>query len=425
MKTFKKDSKKIRGISPVVSTIIISATLLIILVIASFVATNMLELQIANTEFEQAKTNMLLLDEVIQDVALRRNAGGYVQFNQRSGGINIIQNTETLKILGPPQRKSGTLTLRPNAAGTYQNWMPYGDGNAHHDRTSDQNDITGVQITGDESKKETLNLEDASQTGTINNVTAYIRAKADGTGQGEGAALIWKLGSSEVEAIATIIARSGFNVYSATRTTDPADGNWDWADINNLEIGARATQLGKGETIQVSEFWIEVNYTVEERELNSGSDSKPLYSLVYRGGSKVSGADMILRGSDSLNVNLAGTLGYLRIKTGHGVQIILDYNRVRIIKAGVIVLGNTTASLIEITFIRLEKGSIIGSSDTVNVKVQNKNVNTITHIYDTSDKSITFEIKLGDSISPPITFTVECDKTVVLFTEILVEISIG
>ena len=95
-KHFKKRSKS--AVSPVISTIIISSTLLIILVIASFVSTNILELQLANTEFEQAKTNMLLLNKIIQDVALRPGAVSSIQFNQRSGGIGIYESTEKINI---------------------------------------------------------------------------------------------------------------------------------------------------------------------------------------------------------------------------------------------------------------------------------------------------------------------------------------
>ncbi|MEM2455360.1 MAG: hypothetical protein QXN21_05410, partial [Candidatus Bathyarchaeia archaeon] len=78
-----------KGVSPVISMVIITATLLVILVIASFFATNLLEIQIQNSEFEQAKTAMLLLDKTIMDVSLRRGAASSVQFNQRSGGLGI------------------------------------------------------------------------------------------------------------------------------------------------------------------------------------------------------------------------------------------------------------------------------------------------------------------------------------------------
>lgn len=80
-----------RAVSPVISTVIITATLLIILVVASFIATSMLEIQIQNSEFEQAKTAMLLLDKTIIDVSLRPGAAGSVQFNQRSGGIGLYK----------------------------------------------------------------------------------------------------------------------------------------------------------------------------------------------------------------------------------------------------------------------------------------------------------------------------------------------
>jgi hypothetical protein len=46
-----------------------------------------------NTEFEQAKSNMLLLDDMVQDISLRAGSGGYLQFNERTGGIGLTQST--------------------------------------------------------------------------------------------------------------------------------------------------------------------------------------------------------------------------------------------------------------------------------------------------------------------------------------------
>jgi hypothetical protein len=155
-----------------------------------------------------------------------------------------------------------TSTLRPNAGGTYQAWGTFGAPPSHWERTSDQNDATGVQSpAGNTTAKETEQLQNASQTGTINSVTAYMRAKASGSSAPERATLIWKLGATEVEPGGVAISRTTFTDYSDTRTTDPAGGSWDWSDINNLEIGARATTIGSSEYIQVSEFWIVVDYT--------------------------------------------------------------------------------------------------------------------------------------------------------------------
>jgi hypothetical protein len=73
-----------------------------------------------------------------------------------------------------------TLTLRPNSAGTYQEWSTFGTGLYHWDKTSDQSDDTCVQVTGSTTLKETENLADTSQAGAINSITAYIRAKESG-----------------------------------------------------------------------------------------------------------------------------------------------------------------------------------------------------------------------------------------------------
>lgn len=88
----------VKAVAPVISTVVITATLLIILIIASFITANLLELQIQNTEFEQAKTNMMLLNELIMDVALRQGAASSVKFNQRAGGIGIYKSPENLTI---------------------------------------------------------------------------------------------------------------------------------------------------------------------------------------------------------------------------------------------------------------------------------------------------------------------------------------
>jgi hypothetical protein len=354
----------------------------------------------------------------------------------------------------PPEVKEikaspDTLILRPNAAGTYQQWSTFGD-TVHWSLTSDQNDNTGVQVTGTTTLKETENLADTTQAGTINSVTAYMRAKAssstetytlyahqetitiagttyyllkttsadaagttfatsvgstgyklfgkwvyqltdvisipastwtvyyraytgggtvygvvdilirksDGTTRttiatkvatsstyfgtswgtysgtysfpgytvvdqtdyleidfyanvtaskagksaylriddntlapenqtrvegvsldySEKAVIVWRTHSTDYESSATIVSRTAFTDYSETRTVNPYTGSaWTWDEVNNLEIGARATQLGSADTIQVSEFWIVVDYvanqppTVSNVSLNGGN----------------------------------------------------------------------------------------------------------------------------------------------------------
>jgi PKD repeat protein len=81
-------------------------------------------------------------------------------------------------LMSPVPAAADTTTFYPNAAGTYQAWTIFGGAPTHWQATSDLSDSTGVQITGNTTSRETENLQDTSQTGTINSVTAYMRARA-------------------------------------------------------------------------------------------------------------------------------------------------------------------------------------------------------------------------------------------------------
>ena len=96
LKYAKEMSKK--AISPVISAVMLTSVLLVILMISTFVANNILELRVQSTEFEQAKTNMLLLDEIISEAGVKYGSGSYVQFNLRSGALNIVRGDDKIKV---------------------------------------------------------------------------------------------------------------------------------------------------------------------------------------------------------------------------------------------------------------------------------------------------------------------------------------
>jgi len=144
--------------------------------------------------------------------------------------------------------------------------------------------------------------------------------------------------------------------------------------------------------------------------------------LAYRGGSKVSGANMTLRGNDSLVVDMSTSLSYVRIETGSGVQIKLDYNRVRITEVGTLVVGDALCNFIEITLIHLIQGNTSGSG-TVTVIAQNIGVNTSTTVYESGN--VPLQIKIGNATTGLLLFTSEAEKTIVTVTKIEVKISIG
>jgi type II secretory pathway pseudopilin PulG len=103
--------RRCSAISPVISAVILTSILLVILIIAAFVSGNILEMRVQNTEFEQAKTNMMLLDEIIEEAGMKQGAGSYVQFNLNSGALSIIKGDNmTINITNIPSFEPITFT---------------------------------------------------------------------------------------------------------------------------------------------------------------------------------------------------------------------------------------------------------------------------------------------------------------------------
>jgi hypothetical protein len=136
LKTSRAQGKK--GLSSVITTIMLTGVLLGVLIVATFVATGILNAQIVSTGFEQAKSNMLLLDSTIQDVSLRPGAGGFVQFSDSNGGIGIYEDPGTLTITA----SNGAATYSKTFSDLYM--LQYSGGNL---ATSVSQTLKGVPDT--------------------------------------------------------------------------------------------------------------------------------------------------------------------------------------------------------------------------------------------------------------------------------------
>jgi len=249
--------KSNEAISVALSTIIISASILAITAIATFVSTNVLELQVQSTEFEEAKMTMILLDDIIEDVGLKQGSGGYLRFNCRSGGLMIAQNN-TLKVF---------VKGNPNP---------------------------------------------------ILNITSLIY-------------------------------------------------------------------------------------------------------LAYRGGRLVGYTPTVLRGNNIPYVTtIALPLCYLRIETGPGAWIRLDYNRVRIVDMGQNVVKGQVYNFVDITFIQLTRGEYRGSGS-LSIKSQNIGIETWQRVYDNSNVTIQIQLDQGPLAEHPVSYA--GGKTVVTVTVAHVSIS--
>lgn len=132
----------------------------------------------------------------------------------------------------------------------------------HYGRTSDQSDSNGLKVVSSTALKELLNLENTSQTGTINSVTAYVKAKASGSDPAEQIRILWRTYSTDYESGDISVSRAAFTEYSQQRTTNPNTGSaWTWAEVDALQVGIRASVLASGENVWASEVWIVINYT--------------------------------------------------------------------------------------------------------------------------------------------------------------------
>jgi len=91
--------RKRRAVSPVISTLILSAAVLAVTVIASFLALNILELQSQQTEFSQAKSNLQILAEIIENTGIKPGSGSFIRFNERTGGIGYAEDSLPLNLV--------------------------------------------------------------------------------------------------------------------------------------------------------------------------------------------------------------------------------------------------------------------------------------------------------------------------------------
>jgi hypothetical protein len=73
--------------------------------------------------------------------------------------------------------------------------------------------------------------------------------------------ILWRTHDTDYESD-DITPTDVFADYYETRTVNPYTGSaWTWDEVNNLQVGARASALTGDDNIKVSEFWVEVVYT--------------------------------------------------------------------------------------------------------------------------------------------------------------------
>ncbi|MBO3804213.1 MAG: hypothetical protein JTT11_10185 [Candidatus Brockarchaeota archaeon] len=93
-----KPSAAKKAMSVVLSTIILASAILTITMAAIFVSNTVLEQQLDQSEFEQAKNNLVTLVDIIEHVAVNPGSSGYIRLNLRTARPNFERNAGTIEV---------------------------------------------------------------------------------------------------------------------------------------------------------------------------------------------------------------------------------------------------------------------------------------------------------------------------------------
>jgi len=102
------------AISTVLSTVILTSVLLVVVITASFLANNVVNSQIENAQFDQAKNVVLALDGVVKKVMFKPHSSGYVRTSFWTTIPRLEETGENLTVLvdGNPWREIPINTVK-------------------------------------------------------------------------------------------------------------------------------------------------------------------------------------------------------------------------------------------------------------------------------------------------------------------------
>lgn len=91
--------KSERAASPAVSTIILTATTILLVLVAGTYANQILDQQEAASEFDVVQKSILSLDDAVRDIAWDRGGSRSVRFTTSYGDVRVFSNNKSFKII--------------------------------------------------------------------------------------------------------------------------------------------------------------------------------------------------------------------------------------------------------------------------------------------------------------------------------------
>lgn len=157
-----------------------------------------------------------------------------------------------------------TETLRPNATGDETSITSTVGSAIHWENVAEVTADDAISHNWTESTsyvRDLYNLPVSSGSGTINNITVYIRWFSERTTNNFAKVSI-KSGSTVTDGdIHTGSGNNAWNNDSQVWTLNPDDvGAWEWADIDALQIGVSLTGIPTRE-VRITQVYVIVDYT--------------------------------------------------------------------------------------------------------------------------------------------------------------------
>ena len=203
-----------------------------------------------------------VLHETCRQYVARRLSEGWKIVRQQ--GYHLILSSPDGTILRPVDLRHDTLTLRPNGAGSSQQW----DTNDHTlvDEAVPDEDTTYIKdaYNGGVSYNSSYAFPDhTTEAGTINSVKVYARCRGTHAAGGAGIFYVIIVVGGVLKGLGG--PKTLTNAYqdtSYTWATNPDTASaWTWTDIDNLDAGVRGYENTAAKEIRCTQIYVEVDYS--------------------------------------------------------------------------------------------------------------------------------------------------------------------
>jgi len=92
------EKKRGRGLSPTISTVILTSMILVIVISTSYIAHNVLTNQVEDAEFDVAKDVMLALNQMVKEVLFKPQSSRYVKTGFRTTMPSLLNTEERISV---------------------------------------------------------------------------------------------------------------------------------------------------------------------------------------------------------------------------------------------------------------------------------------------------------------------------------------